>query len=162
MKATVRPFREEDAGAVSALKIKTLRITNRKDYSPEYIEDLAGRMTPGDVLEQAKANKTYVAEAGGVIAGCGAVGYCPGKTEEVRFSSIFVVPEYQGQGIGKQIVKTLEEDEISLKARKIEIDASITAIDFYLKLGYVFSEGVREPDGRGLVKLVKMQDGSRN
>lgn len=38
MSITVRRFVEADAAEVTALITKTLRITNSKDYSPEYIE----------------------------------------------------------------------------------------------------------------------------
>lgn len=37
-KYSVRRFQEMDAAEVSSLIIKTLRTTNSKDYSPEYIE----------------------------------------------------------------------------------------------------------------------------
>ena len=35
---TIRPFREGDAEAVSALIARTLRESNIRDYPPEYIE----------------------------------------------------------------------------------------------------------------------------
>ena len=45
MAIAVREFREEDAAEVSALIIKTMRITNSKDYAPEYIEKDVAQFT---------------------------------------------------------------------------------------------------------------------
>jgi len=50
---TVRRFVEADAAEVSALITKTLRITNSKDYSPEYIEKDVAQFTPEKVIERA-------------------------------------------------------------------------------------------------------------
>ena len=50
---TVRRFQNSDANEVSALIIKTLRITNSKDYSPEFIENGVKRFTPESVIERA-------------------------------------------------------------------------------------------------------------
>lgn len=42
----IRKFEERDAGEVSALIAKTLRVTNSRDYSPDYIEKEVALMTP--------------------------------------------------------------------------------------------------------------------
>ena len=50
----IRRFREEDAEEVSALIVKTLRISNRKDYSLEYIENDVRILQPKNILERAE------------------------------------------------------------------------------------------------------------
>jgi GNAT superfamily N-acetyltransferase len=47
-----------------------------------------------------------------------------------------VLPEFQKQGIGSYIIDTLESDTLFLKAKRVEIPASITAVEFYRKKGY--------------------------
>ena len=64
-------------------------------------------------------------------------------------------PEYQGRGIGRRIVETLEKDEYALRAKRIEIPASITGAPFYLKLGYRYKDGITEPDEEQLLRLEK-------
>ncbi|GAA6490901.1 GNAT family N-acetyltransferase [Candidatus Bariatricus faecipullorum] len=137
----IRRFEPEDAREVSALIIKTLRETSIRDYSREYIEDLVTRMGPEDILKKAQETHYYVFCDEGRIAGCGAIGPYEGKTEESVLSSVFVLPEYQGTGLGRQIMQTLEEDAYFLRAERIEIPASITAVNFYRKLGYDFKNG---------------------
>lgn len=49
----IRRFTENDAEKVSALIIRTERITNSKDYSEEWISALEKRAQPSDILERA-------------------------------------------------------------------------------------------------------------
>ena len=51
--------------------------------------------------------------------------------------------------------KTLEEDEYFLRAKRIEILASITAMPFYRKMGYDYKNGITKPDAEGLLRLEK-------
>lgn len=132
----IRRFRDEDAEEVSALITETLRVTNIRDYTEDYIEELALHMRPENIRNRAAEVNFYVVKDGERTVGCGGVGPYWGRTDEARFTNIFVHPEYQGRGIGKLIVKTLENDGFALKVKRIEIPASITARDFYIKLGY--------------------------
>ena len=50
---SVRRFQDRDADAVSKLIIKTLRTTNIKDYSAEYIENDVKIFAPEGVVERA-------------------------------------------------------------------------------------------------------------
>lgn len=87
--------------------------------------------------------------------GCGAIGSYWGKKDESSLFTIFVLPEYQGKGIGRRIIETLESDEYFLKAKRIEIPASITACQFYRKMGYDYKNGVDIPDEEQLFRLEK-------
>ena len=96
----IRRFEARDARAVSDMIITTLRVSNTKDYSREAMEELVNRMQPEDVMKRASWTHFYVAEEDGRIVGCGAVGSYWGKTDESSLFTIFVLPEYQGRGIG--------------------------------------------------------------
>ena len=64
-------------------------------------------------------------------------------------------PDCQGKGVGKAIVETLERDPFALRAKRIEIPASITGLPFYLKMGYSYKNGIAEPDEERLYRLEK-------
>ena len=51
--------------------------------------------------------------------------------------------------------ETLEKDEYALRAKRIEIPASITGLEFYKKLGYDYKDNVTVPDEEGLYRLEK-------
>lgn len=151
----IRRFQEADAEEVSTLIITTLRTTNSKDYSSEYIENDVQAFQPQNVLKRAAWTHFYVACEDDKIVGCGAIGPYWGKVDESSLYTIFVLPEYQRKGIGRKIVETLEQDEYFLRAKRIEIPASITGTPFYRKMGYDYKNGVRVPDEEGLMRLEK-------
>ncbi len=151
----IRRFQNEDANEVSALIITTLRTTNSKDYSSEYIENDVRAFQPQNVLKRAEWTHFYVACEGEKIVGCGAIGPYWGKADESSLFTIFVLPECQRKGIGRKIIETLEQDEYFLRAKRIEIPASITGTPFYRKMGYDYKNGVRVPDEEGLLRLEK-------
>ena len=152
---TIRGFEPSDAREVSDLIITTLRVSNTKDYPPEMLEELVGHMQPADILKRASWTHFYVVEDAEKIIGCGAIGPYWGKEDESSLFTIFVLPEYQGQGIGKKIVETLEGDEYALRAKRIEIPASITGLPFYRKMGYTFKDGSDQVDDEMLYRLEK-------
>ena len=142
---------------MSALIIKTLRTTNIKDYSAEYIENDVRMFSPEAVIERAGWTRFYVVSDGDVIVGCGAIGPYWGKEDESSLFNIFVLPVYQRQGIGRRIIETLESDDYFLRAKRIEIPASITACPFYRKMGYTYKNGMDVIDDEQLFRLEKFR-----
>ncbi len=153
----IRRFAEQDAKAVSELIIVTIRISNTRDYPAELMEELIKTETPEHVLQRASWTHFYVVEEDGRIIGCGAIGPCWGKEDESCLFTVFVHPDCQGKGIGRAIIEKLEQDEFALRARRIEIPASITGLPFYLKMGYSFKNGKNEIDEEHLYRLEKFR-----
>lgn len=152
---TIRRLEDGDAREVSALIARTLRTTNIRDYSPEYIEATVSALRPEDIVRRARWTHFYVACDGRRIVGCGAIGPYFDREDESSLFTIFVLPEYQGRGIGRRIIETLERDAYFLRARRIEIPASVTAAPFYQRMGYAYKDGVRVPDEEGLLRMEK-------
>lgn len=158
----IRRFTENDAEKVSALIIHTFKTTNSKDYSQEAINALENQMQPPQIIERASWTHFYVVEENDTIIGCGAVGPYWGSETESSLFTIFVLPEYQGKGIGRKIIETLEQDEYFLRAKRVEIPASITAVNFYRKFGYDYKNGVDRPDEEQIYRLEKFRYRSQN
>ena len=156
-KYTIRRFQNRDAYEVSDLIIQTLRTTNSRDYSAEYIEKDVAMFSPEGVIQRAGWTHFYVVCHGDTIVGCGAIGPYWGKEDESSLFNIFVMPEYQGKGVGRKIIETLERDDFFLRAKRIEIPASITACRFYRKMGYTYKNGVDMVDEEQLFRLEKFR-----
>ncbi len=153
----IRRFAENDAEEVSTMIIRTLKTTNSKDYSEEAIKTLEKQLQPSHILERAGWTHFYVVEENDTIIGCGAIGPYWGSETESSLFTIFVLPDYQGKGVGRKIIEALEQDEYFLKAKRVEIPASITAVNFYRKMGYEYKNGIDHPDEEQLYRLEKFR-----
>ena len=151
----IRRFEEADAKAVSAVVCETVRISNAKDYPPEYVEALVAQHSPEIIAERGRQGHMYVVCDGESIVGTGTIaGYWGSETESILLT-IFVLPEYQGRGIGRMIIETLEQDAYGKRANRIEIPASLTGVHFYRHLGYDYKDGVTEPENGVMYRLEK-------
>lgn len=56
---------------------------------------------------------------------------------------------------GSYIIDTLESDLLFLRAERIEIPASIPAVEFYRKKGYEYKNGIKELDHEQHYRLEK-------
>ena len=107
------------------------------------------------IAARAKEAHFYVAMDGDTIIGCGGITGYWGSTEESYLTSIFVLPDDQGNGVGRMIVNALEADEYFRRAWRTEVGSSLTAVHFYEKMGYEYKNGIAEPDKDGVVRMEK-------
>ena len=123
---------------------------------PARIEEYCAYFTVEKIKSQAANAHMYVAVSdAGRVVGTGTIAPFWGSETESILLTIYVLPEWIGQGIGTAIVDALENDEYFLRSKRIEVPASITAVNFYRKRGYDFKDGCGEPDVEGLVRMEK-------
>ncbi|WP_253199666.1 GNAT family N-acetyltransferase [Clostridium gasigenes] len=121
------------------------------------MESLAEVYNEDKVLVVAGYAHMYVACIDNKIVGCGSISSFWGKEDESILLTIFVLPEMHNKGMGRKIIETLELDEYFLRAKRIEIPASITACEFYKKMGYDYKDGITELDDEGNFRLEKFR-----
>lgn len=151
----IRRFRETDADAVAAVVAETVRVSSSRDYPPEYISELVKTHSAEALRKRAQEGHMYVACDGDTIVGTGTIAPYWGSETESILLTIFVLPEYQGKGIGRAIIEALEQDEFAKRAQRIEIPASLTAVNFYRHLGYDYKNGVTLPEDGLMYRLEK-------
>ena len=142
---TYRLIEKKDYKIVSELIARSMENSNFANFYPfSLIEAIKESLNETGVEKRASWTHFYVIEENDEIIACGAIGpYWDSKTESSLFN-IFVDPKYQGKGYGKKMVEILESDEYFLRAERIEIPASMSAIPFYRKLGYEHKGGKLE------------------
>jgi len=59
-----------------------------------------------------------------------------GSIVENEIKRVFVLPEYQGMGFGKKIMRKIEETALNNGIQKVKLCASLPSKDFYLSLDY--------------------------
>lgn len=153
----IRNFLREDAEAVSNIIRRNLLEINTREYTVEAMQRLAHRYGPDKIREIAGYANMYVASMNDSVVGCGAISSYWGKEDESLLLTIFVLPEYHGRGIGRKIVRKLEKDSFFTRAKRIELHASLTACEFYRKMGYDFKDGIKQIDDAGTYKMEKFR-----
>lgn len=153
-----RKYQEKDAEEIVHLIIRNFREVNSKDYGEKAMEELAAHHDVNWFKGVAGYANVYVFCIADQIVGVGSISSFWGSLTESILLTIFVLPELHGQGIGRFIIETLENDELFLRADRIEIPASITAVGFYRKQGYDFKNGVKELDEEGHYRLEKFRN----
>ena len=159
---SVRRFKIGDEKEIVNLIRSARRKANIRDYSDGLIEELCNEINEDIIIERGIKYHTYVVLCGNRIIGVGSVSKYLDKENEVQFHNIYVLPECQGKGIGKIIIKCLEDDEYCKNAKKIHIFSSITAMEFYRHMGYSFTKNGYIVDSDGEYKLEKNFDGDNN
>ncbi len=153
----IRLFHERDAQAVSNLVRSALLVSCAKDYPPEPLNAFADTQTPACMLERGRTTHFYVAEEDGIAVGCGAVGADGDDSGVCGVYSFYVLPEWQGRGVGRKIMEALEADDAAREARRLTLHASRTALGFYRRMGFGFAGGDDRPDADGLYHMEKLR-----
>ncbi len=137
----IRPYHQEDAEEISSLVRRNLLEVNIRDYPAEDMEQMAAGYDGDKIRGVADSGHLYVALDQGKIIGSGAITPLDGSEAESLLQTVFILPEYQGQGVGRALLQALEADHYFLRARRVVANASITARPFYEKMGYAYPSG---------------------
>jgi putative acetyltransferase len=112
-----------------------VRVTAAADYPPDVIEAWAPLPVTDAEVDAARANPEgevrLAAILDGKVAGVAAV--IP-QGRELR--ACYVSPDASRSGVGKSLVDEIERIARQLGVPFLDLDASLTAEPFYLKLGY--------------------------
>jgi GNAT superfamily N-acetyltransferase len=128
----IRTFEPRDAEAVSALIRRTMRESNSRDYPLDRLQPLIDYFSPEKVLRLSQERVCLVAETDRQLIGTAAL-------DGSQLATFFVLPKYQGQGIGAQLLAAIEGQARTLGIARLTVDASITGAAFYARMGYLRS-----------------------
>jgi N-acetylglutamate synthase-like GNAT family acetyltransferase len=130
MDSVVRLAISTDAAAISTLIEAALRDSNAQDYSADIIDQVVQSFSPAAILRYMTVRQVYVASIDGLVVATGSL-----DGNAVR--SVFVHPACQGQGIGRQLMATIESAAAQRGVDRLRVPSSITAESFYRALGFV-------------------------
>ena len=140
----IRPMEEKQAAEVSDLIGRVLLEVNIRDYPREALMEFVDYYSPERVADIPRSGgHSYVAMLGEELLACGSVVPLEGRPGECEIRALFVWPEWEGKGVGRRLMETLEADPLFRVARRVLVSASLTAHEFYLKLGYRYQDGIK-------------------
>jgi len=136
----IRPATTDDADAICRVAIRTLRVSNARDYPAEVIAELAAGFTPQRIAAFIAGRPFFVAIAHGTIVGTA-------NLDGATARAVFVDPDHQGKGVGTSLMAAVETLARARSATTLHVQSSITAEGFYKRLGYVcVGEEIRGSD----------------
>jgi N-acetylglutamate synthase-like GNAT family acetyltransferase len=132
----IRPAREDDIEAIHAVHVRAMQ--HLRETSPQGTEQgqkgvdayIAGRQ-PSDIAEEMHEQRFLVVENGTGILGFGAL-----RVPKNEITMVFVSPQHQQTGIGRALLAELESIARRENLEVLQLQATGTAIEFYLKTGY--------------------------
>jgi GNAT superfamily N-acetyltransferase len=128
----IRPANAEDSEALWRVHTRAIRETAKSRYTPVQIEAWAGRLSPQGYGPGMAKNPFFVAEDGeGNIVGFGEVDLAKGEVK-----AVYVCPTRGRRGIGRHLLRTLEEVARQQGLAELQLDASLNAVPFYEGAGY--------------------------
>lgn len=143
----IREFLYEDAIKVSYLIKKALTEVNSKDYPQNVIQFMVDNYLPKRIIEKSSKRLTCVAVYHNRILGTVSL-------EGNHISSLFINPRYQRRGIGTKLMMYVESIARTKGHKSVNLGSSITAYEFYKKLGYTT---IREEHSEKFGKYIIME-----
>lgn len=118
--------------------LKTVEVSNSPDYPPSVIEyQLQTHYTMDWIRKQMQSRHFIVTLIEGKVVGTGSL-----DGDEIK--AVFVDPSYQRRGVGRAMMEDLEGYARTMGLKEVMLKSSITAYDFYKKLGYRLVEKLSE------------------
>ena len=150
MDITIRPATPADHEPTIALQTNAFRILCAQDYTPKQIEALVEDEARSRHIDEV----LFVAEMDGDM-----VGFTGLSTSDRQITAVFVCPNLARQGIGKQMLATLEREAMKRGYRVLWVLSSLTAAPFYQAQNYtrIGKAGFWSPSGNCWIPCIKLQ-----
>ena len=129
---TIRDARIEDAPYIAEVHVASVEAINTSLYTPEEIESWSKPRTIANYQELIRNREFLIAEAENGIVGFGVL-----NPSSCTIEAVYVSPETTGRGIGMELMRKLEERAASLGLNHLQLNASLNAVPFYRKAGYL-------------------------
>ncbi len=153
----LRRFRAEDAPNFLRVHRAAVRALAKAYYPEAIIKAWAPLPISKNTVEKIAANAEgefrVVAETQGRVVGIGVLG---AALAELR--ACYVSPDLARQGVGRAILKAIENEARAAGVTRLWLDASLNAERFYAACGYVaFSEGLHRLGCGEFMACIRME-----
>ena len=136
----VRTASERDLATVSALLDETWHATYDTLYGIQKVSELTAKWHSVAALKtllERRDAEFVVADDGSTIAGMGYAAMAKSRPKTAILHQLYVLPRYQGQGIGRDMFAELETCFPDASSMRLEVGSQDSkAIAFYEMLGF--------------------------
>ncbi|MDR0833614.1 MAG: GNAT family N-acetyltransferase [Candidatus Symbiothrix sp.] len=133
----------QDIAIVQEIVYKTIHGIYPNYYPKEVVDYFLNWHNEETILIDLNKGNIFLLALDGLYVGTG-------TKNENCMSRIYILPEYQGKGLGSMLMDFLEE-QISLESDVVYIESSYPAYDIYTKRGYASVEYLKEEVENGRI-----------
>lgn len=147
----IRQIKDADIDEVSMLVRRCIDASCRESYSDRGRTYWASLYSREMFSKYTEGWKFWILSLDGRIVGCAGL-----NRNEIK--GIFVAPELQGKKLGQRLLNFVEYYARSRGIKRLFLDSSLNAVDFYRRAGYVYLEDKKyETDLQsGMLGVVRM------
>ena len=128
----IRRARQEDCESIMNVHVAAVTGICTDLYTREEIQSWATPKKPESYRELISSKEFFVAEESGLMVGFGVLNRESGEVE-----AVYVSPSAGRRGIGLELLRQLEERATAVGLSLLRLNASLNAVMFYEKAGYV-------------------------
>jgi N-acetylglutamate synthase-like GNAT family acetyltransferase len=132
---TIRRARQEDCQSIVRVHTAAVAGIRTTLYTPEEIQSWAIPKNPESYWDSIRDKEFFVAEEGGVVMGFGVL-----NPESAEVEAVYVSPEAGRRGVGLQLLRKLDERALARGLGVLRLYASLNAVPFYKRAGYIAQE----------------------
>jgi len=129
----IREAREDDIEQLKEVVASSISELCKGHYTPVQLEELLGQYPGKDVYRKWLRERVLIVATNEA----GVVGFAQFNPSHESLEAVHVSPEHAGKGIGKSLVRGIEEKARRLGVRKVFVDSSLNAAGFYSSCDYV-------------------------
>ena len=130
----IRPATTADLGAIGPLRQLSARILTGGHYAEV---DIDGALASGSLdSEMIEAGSFFVATIGEQLVGTAAWSPSESIDGAAVVRSVYVHPKVAGTGVGQKLMHVVECHAAHAGCERFELQSSLSAVGFYLRLGY--------------------------
>ena len=127
---SIRPATVKDIPALSDLIVRSIRVLNANEHTPDALERVCALFSEERLNRDLLRRDMFILEDEGPLIGTISLG-------GGMLHSLFVEPAQASKGHGRLLVNHIEKYARSKHLEKLSLRASLTAVPFYQKLGYI-------------------------
>ena len=131
----IRRARQEDCETIMSVHVAAVTGIHTDLYTPEEIQSWAAPKKPESYKESINNKEFFVADDNGVLLGFGVL-----NRDSAEVEAVYVSPSAGRRGIGLELLRQLEKSATALGLHVLRLNASLNAVPFYEKAGYVAQE----------------------
>jgi putative acetyltransferase len=135
MTVHIRKARLEDCQSIADLHVAAVKGISTTLYTPEEIQAWAVPKNPERYEQIIHTKEFLIADEDGVVLGFGVL-----DQERAEIEALYVNPNAGRRGIGLELMRKLEERACDLGLSVLHLNASLNAVPFYERAGFVGHE----------------------